>query len=238
MALTEKLTAVADAIREKTGGTDPLTLEQMAAEIAGIEAGGGGQWTADGIANRSQPAGTIDLTVDLVANNAFYSCRGIEVVNAPNLMLIGSSSFFGCTSLHTLNAPRLRSIEQNGLADTVIETLEMPNADRSPFGYSGLGNMKALKKVEIGEGGKNIPGLAFNACAALSTLILRNTSGVSLVHANAFNGTPFGSGGSGGTIYIPKALLDSDWYTQATNWSVVDGYGTITWRAIEGSEYE
>ena len=42
MALTDKLTAVADAIRGKTGKTEPLTLDQMAAEIAGIVAGDGG----------------------------------------------------------------------------------------------------------------------------------------------------------------------------------------------------
>lgn len=42
MALTEKLTAVADAIREKTGKTDAMTLDQMAAEIAGISGMGGG----------------------------------------------------------------------------------------------------------------------------------------------------------------------------------------------------
>ena len=42
MALIDKLTAIADAIRGKTGKTDGLTLDQMAAEITGIEAGGGG----------------------------------------------------------------------------------------------------------------------------------------------------------------------------------------------------
>lgn len=41
MALTEKLTAIADAIRGKTGKAEEMTLEQMAAEIAGITAGGG-----------------------------------------------------------------------------------------------------------------------------------------------------------------------------------------------------
>lgn len=41
MALTDKLSAIADAIRGKTGGTDPLTLDQMPTEIAGIQAGGG-----------------------------------------------------------------------------------------------------------------------------------------------------------------------------------------------------
>ena len=40
--LVTKLTAIADAIRGKTGKTEGLTLDQMATEIAGIEAGGGG----------------------------------------------------------------------------------------------------------------------------------------------------------------------------------------------------
>ena len=41
MALIDKLTAIADAIRGKTGKTGALTLDQMAAEIAGIQTGGG-----------------------------------------------------------------------------------------------------------------------------------------------------------------------------------------------------
>ena len=40
--LVTKLTAIADAIRGKTGKSEGLTLAQMATEIAGIEAGGGG----------------------------------------------------------------------------------------------------------------------------------------------------------------------------------------------------
>ena len=42
MALTEKLRAIGDAIRGKTGKTAEMTLDQMVAEIAGIEAGGNG----------------------------------------------------------------------------------------------------------------------------------------------------------------------------------------------------
>ena len=40
MALTDKLTAIADAIRGRTGKTEGLTLDQMAAEIAGMGARG------------------------------------------------------------------------------------------------------------------------------------------------------------------------------------------------------
>lgn len=39
--VNEKMKAIADAIRAKTGKTDPLTLDGMAAEIAAISGGGG-----------------------------------------------------------------------------------------------------------------------------------------------------------------------------------------------------
>lgn len=42
MAITDKLAAIADAIRSKTGKADALTLDQMPGEIERIQAGGGG----------------------------------------------------------------------------------------------------------------------------------------------------------------------------------------------------
>lgn len=42
MALTDKLTSIADAIREKTGTSDKLTLDAMPTAIIAIETGGGG----------------------------------------------------------------------------------------------------------------------------------------------------------------------------------------------------
>lgn len=49
MSIHSKMTAIADAIREKTGGTNPLTLDAMAEAIAGIEAGGGSSGGASSI---------------------------------------------------------------------------------------------------------------------------------------------------------------------------------------------
>lgn len=40
MALTDKLTDIADAIRAKTGESDLLTLDEMPDAIAGISGGG------------------------------------------------------------------------------------------------------------------------------------------------------------------------------------------------------
>ena len=39
MALTDKLTAIADAIRSKTGATEPMTLDEMVTAIANITTG-------------------------------------------------------------------------------------------------------------------------------------------------------------------------------------------------------
>jgi hypothetical protein len=43
MALTNKLSAIGDAIRSKTGTTEPMTLDAMSAAIAAIEVGGVGE---------------------------------------------------------------------------------------------------------------------------------------------------------------------------------------------------
>ena len=45
MALTDKLTAIGNAIRSKTGGTDLIPLADMPAAIEGIPTGGGGSYT-------------------------------------------------------------------------------------------------------------------------------------------------------------------------------------------------
>ena len=84
----------------------------------------------------------------------------------------------------------------------------------------------------------------FYGNTVFDTLILRQSDSLCPVTNSAFLNTPFKSGGTGGTIYIPKVLYDklgdasSLDYQNATNWSVWDSYGTITWAKIEGSPYE
>jgi len=84
----------------------------------------------------------------------------------------------------------------------------------------------------------------YRRCYALTKIILRHDTVVSSNSVSCFYDSPFKSGGTGGYIYIPKVLYDhlgdgtSLDYKAATNWSAIDGYGTITWRQIEGSEYE
>ena len=56
MALTNKLKAIADAIRAKTGSSEKLTLDGMASAIANISTGGDGEFF---IKSFNQPTGRV-----------------------------------------------------------------------------------------------------------------------------------------------------------------------------------
>ncbi len=54
MSVNSKMTALADAIRDKTGRTDTLTLDEMVTAIDGIEVGSGGTDTSDATATADE----------------------------------------------------------------------------------------------------------------------------------------------------------------------------------------
>ena len=106
------------------------------------------------------------------------------------------------------------------------------------FGYSV--SVNACQKLETADIGKT-SGIAANAfanCYKLQTLILRKTGSVcSLTYANAFTNTPMsGYNSLTGTVYVPSALIST--YQTANNWKTLYNNGTVTFAAIEGSQYE
>lgn len=66
MALTDKLTAIADAIREKTGSTNTMTLDEMATVIQNISVGSGGSGGSSGEVTMSFDSATGVLTINEV----------------------------------------------------------------------------------------------------------------------------------------------------------------------------
>lgn len=87
MALTDKLTAIADAIRGKTGGTEELTLDGMVTAIAGMEAGGEGF---------AYDMGEFVLDEDTQANNGLAIPHALGEV--PGCVLVWTEEFSGLTS--------------------------------------------------------------------------------------------------------------------------------------------
>lgn len=148
MALIDKITAIADAIRGKTGKTDRLTLDQMAAEIAGIQVGGG----SDGDFINEQIASLVDGSitefiipdgVTSIRRYAFYYQNKLANVTIPNSCTnIEERAFQGCVALKNILIP-------NGV--TVLPNRCFAETDLSQFS-------------EIPAQIKTIGTLAFNYC--------------------------------------------------------------------------
>lgn len=83
---------------------------------------------------------------------------------------------------------------------------------------------------------------AFNNCTKLNKLVIRTASVCGLSYTNVLASTPFGSGKSGGTLYVPSALIDS--YKAHGTWKLIIGDNRTSGNdnnkivPIEGSEFE
>lgn len=124
--------------------------------------------------------------------------------------------------------------------NTGLVTVMMPNcaasvsASRRGMGSFAFGGCTNLVTVDIGKV-QSIGSNAFNGDTKLRTLILRDSSVVSLAGwTNAILAGIY-SNPTLSTIYVPEALISS--YQTASNWSSAYAAG-VTFAKIEGSIYE
>lgn len=217
---------------------------------------GEGQWTTEGIASGAEPNGDIVMTGTVL--NAFaFAGSSITSFEAAELTSIGEGVLRNCQKLETVKINATKQYGSNYMFAncTALKNVDYRFTEGGGYGsycftgctaleeiilyantsQSMFDNCTSLKKVDVHSG--DLAGyICFSGCTALDTLILRPASVCTMHGVNVFSNTPFAQGGTGGTIYVPEALIDS--YKAATNWSTLDGYGTITWAAIEGSEYD
>lgn len=241
--LDADLTSVADAIRTKGGTSASFTFPQGFVDaVDAIQTGGGGIENA--LLDGSLSGAYTNSEVTRLRTQAFTEMTGLTSISLPNVTSAGANAFYNCTNIETLNLPKLAGASAfhvfRGMKK--LATISLPSIN-SVLGAFTFYDDTLLATADMGTGISGFVGQCF-VNTALSTLILRSSSVVPLNNVNNFNATPFASGGTGGTIYIPKLLYDhlgdgsSLDYKAATNWSTINSYGTITWAAIEGSIYE
>ena len=174
----------------------------------------------------------------------------------------GAFTETGYTSLDDSNFPNVTSLSQQAFLRmpnlTHIHLKKVNSTGVGSYGhvfngcaqltvavFEALGNMlgggnhynNTRLTVYDGYGGAISGGSVFQGCSNLITVILRRTDSVTtLANTSTFTGTPFASSGTGGTLYVPSALISS--YESATNWSTILGYTNNSIQAIEGSQYE
>lgn len=81
--LTSLFTDIADAIRAKTGNSEPIVADNFPAEIAGLR--GGFDYKNNNITT--------------IADYEFKNCMDLSSVDCPNIESIGVSAFEGCSNL-------------------------------------------------------------------------------------------------------------------------------------------
>ena len=179
---------------------------------------------------------SLPLVNHVSGNNQFQNCSALTTIDISSLTTLGQGFFNGCSSLETLDLPAITSISGNDCFQfcSSLRTLNLPNlsqvASRMCYGCSSLPLLDFSKATTIkGD-------YSFGNCSNLNILILRTNAVVSLSNTNAFYNTPFASGGTGGTLYVPQDLISS--YESANNWSTILGYANNSIQAIEGSIYE
>ena len=218
----------------KTGGK--YCEDDIAVEYVKPSGGGGEDFLAERAMGTLTSYSNHDLTKIEKGTFHYSNILSIDCPSVTNIGLYGISEmnniesfFFPLASVNSYCARNCTKLKR-----AVIKTFLAASAS-----FSGC------PKLETVDANDGLTGtITFQGDTLLNTLVFRGSSIIGLAHVNAFNNTPFASGGTGGTIYIPKALYDHlgdgtalD-YKAATNWSTIDGYGTITWAKIEGSYYE
>lgn len=176
-------------------------------------------------------------TVTEIRSNACSDCSQLSAVELPNCVngRAANQIFARCTNLVTVKIPKLNNLWSNAfencrsLQNVVFPAVVRLNSNVF-LNCTNLISADFSANINIANGGN------FQGCTSLSVLVLRSSSICPLGNISSFTNSPFASGGAGGTLYVPSALISS--YQSATNWSTILGYTNNQILPIEGSIYE
>ena len=151
-----------------------------------------------------------ESTIGKISDYTFQGCSSLaSSLTFPTVTELWGSAFKGCSLLPNVYLPSLTTMTNGSqFADcTSLVYLDFPK----------------LGKIER---------LCFQNCYALKTLILRKDTAIcTLNNINAFDGTPFASGGTGGKVLTPRSFIEP--YQTGTNWSTLYAAGSCTFLALE-----
>ena len=214
------LTAVADAIRTKGGTSEQLEFPQGFVDaIEKIDAGGDAEDIIRNIINGTLTSVDFDMRgTGLTGSRPFgyYALKTLKLRHVGGWTGSGQGSYMAYGS--TIR--------------TFVMTCTTSLNTRVPIYFTNSTDLSAVDLTDCGE----ISGNAFNGCSNLKVIVLRGSGVTKIAATTAISNTPFASGKSGGTLYVPQALIST--YQSATNWSTILSYENNQILPIEGSIYE
>jgi hypothetical protein len=161
------LTNIADAIREKTGSNEMLSLDEMVAEIEGIS--NSNKDDEDMIISRSSKfTSYYNDRVTTIGSYAFLSCDNLKTVNFPGVTTILSSAFASCSSLTSVSFPAATFISNGAFAKCFsLTTVSFPAA--TTIGSSAFTGCRSLETISFPVA-TTISSHAFMNCSNLTTV--------------------------------------------------------------------
>lgn len=174
-----------------------------------------------------------DDVITEIGTYAFAKCSKLAKIDLPNVSKLCERAFFR-SGVKDVNLPMVTTIEVSAFSQCASLTkIALPNVTSLDGCFDECGKLAIVDLSKLT--GLTVSN-TFMYCSELKTLVIRNETVCSLGTTSVLNKTPFASGGTGGTVYVPQALITE--YQNATNWCTLYAGGTCNFVAIEGSEYE
>ena len=172
MALTDKLTAIANAIRAKDGTSGKMTLAEMPSKIAAIQAGGA---TEPYVEETYSDGVLISATLHghtAVRDYAFQNCNNLRSVSLPSsITKIGMDAFSGCTVLTLTSLPSsVEGISSRAFSGCYSLALTSIPSSVKRIDYNAFGQCEELTSITFEGTPISIHGGAFNGCTNLTTI--------------------------------------------------------------------
>ncbi len=242
LALTSLPSGVTSISNSAFSGCSNIALTSLPSGVTSI--GSNAFLDCRNIALTSLPSG-----VTSIGTAAFSSCLNLALTSLPSgVTSISSSAFNSCESIPSIECNgTITTFSNSSFLGSSYHPMQLASASFPNMAVSSLGTAfgssntaNACKLLAFADVGKTkaIAANAFANCNALQTLVLRRTDAIcTLANVSAFLNTPMrGYNSLTGTVYVPSALIST--YQTATNWKTLYDGGTLTFAAIEGSQYE
>ena len=150
MSVKEKLTALANSIRAKTGTTDLLTLDQMTTTISELKTGGANEpYTEEEYDSNGELINVRLYGYNHIRDYAFTKCSNLALSSLPpGITSIGMYAFSNCPKLALTSLPSsVTDIENNAFDNcTSLTTLTFKGKPRNirPKAFAMCGRLLTI----------------------------------------------------------------------------------------------
>ncbi len=216
MSVYEKMTALANILRSKTGLTEPLGIDDMIAAAANIP-------SLDNLIDGT--CTEITSQAESIKSYMFYEFTNLITANFPLATNVGTYAFYYSSNLTTVTLPEATTIGSYAFSGcSNLKSIKLPHVSKiNSMTFASCSN---LKTVDLGIC-NSIGNYAFSTCPRLTAVVLRSSSVCTLTYTNAFtncyhilgttNNTYNPNGLKDGYFYVPRSLINS--YKSASNWA-------------------